>query len=231
MKTARMRLAYDQAQTLQINKSEASSHHEGLLYEAPTNTLSLTDMDSETDEACAALAQKGDRNAFGILVERYHQKLHRYGKRFLSEQEDVEDIVQDVFVSVYMNIQSFNLSRRFSPWIYRIAHNAFVDSLKKRSRSPFIAMDFDALLSHDLGDESVENEREKKEMRAMIDKGLDRLSPKYREALILYYLEELSYKEISDILRIPIGTAGARIKRAKEDLRNAYKKMNIQHGI
>lgn len=188
-------------------------------------------MDSETDEAYAAQTQKGDRNAFGVLVDRYQAKLHRYGKRFLSAQEDVEDIVQDVFVSAYKNIQSFDLSQRFSPWIYRIAHNAFVDGLKKKNRSPFIVMDFDTLLSHAVSDESVENEREQKEMKAMLDKGLDQLSPKYRETLILYYLEELSYKEIADVLRVPIGTVSARVKRARKNLGDVYKKINIEHGI
>jgi RNA polymerase sigma-70 factor (ECF subfamily) len=188
-------------------------------------------MDPETDEMCAAQAQRGDRNAFGVLVDRYQAKLHRYGKKFLSAQEDVEDIVQDVFVSAYKNIQSFDLSQRFSPWIYRIAHNAFVDGLKKKTRSPFIVMDFDTLISHGVSDESVENEREQKEMKAMIDKGLDQLSQKYREILILYYLEDLSYKEIADVLRVPIGTVSARVKRAKEDLADVYKKMNIEHGI
>ncbi len=184
-------------------------------------------MDSETDEVYATKAQNGDRNAFGVLMDRYQGKLHRYGKKFFSTQEDVEDVVQDVFVSVYKNIQSFNLSQRFSPWIYRIAHNAFIDNLKKRTRSPFITMDFDTLLSHHVSDESVKNEHEQKETKAMIDRGLDRLSSKYREVLILYYLEELSYKEIADVLRIPMGTVGARVKRAKEDLREYLQKNEL----
>jgi len=188
-------------------------------------------MDGKTDEAYAVLAQKGDRNAFGTLVDRYQAKLHRYGKGFLSTQEDVEDIVQDVFVSVYKNIKGFDLSQRFSPWIYRIAHNAFVDGLKKKTRSHFVYMDFDTLLyHHDVVDESLKDGYEQKETSAMIDKGLDQLSPKYREVLILYYLEELSYKEIADVLRIPMGTVGARVKRAKEDLKDVYKKMNHEHG-
>jgi len=178
--------------------------------------------DLQTDEMCAAHVQRGDRNAFGVLVDRYQEKLHRYGKKFLSAQEDVEDIVQDVFINAYRNIQSFDLSQRFSPWIYRIAHNAFVDSLKQKTRSPFISMDFDTLLSHAASDESVENERDQKEMKVMIDRGLDQLSPKYREAIILYYLEELSYKEIADVLKIPIGTVGARVKRAREDLKRTW---------
>ena len=65
-------------------------------------------------------------------------------------------------------------------------------------------------------------------MKAVVDKGLKELEPKYREILVLYYLEELSYKEIADVLHIPIGTVGIRILRAKEALRKTYKKLGIE---
>ncbi len=187
-------------------------------------------MDFQTDEACAVCAQQGDQGSFGILVDRYQEKLLRYGRKFLSAREDIEDIVQDVFISAYQNIQSFDVSQRFSPWIYRIAHNAFIDTLKKNTRSPFVFMDFDTLISHSVADGSVERERDRKEMKAMIDRGLDRLSPKYREVLIFYYLEDLSYKEIADILRVPMGTVSVRVKRAKEELQSVFKEMNMSHG-
>jgi RNA polymerase sigma-70 factor (ECF subfamily) len=73
----------------------------------------------------------------------------------------------------------------------------------------------------------AEDEREQKEMRTMIDKGLNAIPQKYKEILILYYLEEIPYKEIADILKIPVGTVGIRLKRAKRALRDAYAKMNI----
>jgi RNA polymerase sigma-70 factor (ECF subfamily) len=183
-------------------------------------------MDLLTDEEYAVRAQNGDRNAFGVLVERYEAKLLRYGRKFLSTSQDIEDIVQDTFVNAYRNIKSFDASQRFSPWMYRIAHNAFVDGLKKQSRSRFVFMDFDTLVSHSVPDESVEKERDQKEMRIMIDRDMERLSPKYREVLILYYLEELSYKEIADILRVPLGTVSARVKRAKTELKNIYGKQS-----
>ncbi len=96
-----------------------------------------------TDEEAARLVQKGDKDAFGLLVERYEAKLVRYGGKFISRNEDIEDIVQDVFLSCYQNIQSFDASQKFSPWIYRIAHNAFVNGLRKRKRSPLVYVDFD----------------------------------------------------------------------------------------
>jgi RNA polymerase sigma-70 factor (ECF subfamily) len=183
-----------------------------------------------TDEACVKKVQEGDKEAFGTLVERYEEKLLRYGRKFLSTQEDIEDIVQDVFMSAYQNIQSFDLSQRFSPWIYRIAHNAFVNGLKKHSRSPFISFDLDTLISHPVYEDPKIFEEEHKEMKKMIDVGLKELSPKYREILVLYYLEDMSYKEIAEILQVPTGTVGIRIKRAKEALREVYKEKNITYG-
>lgn len=184
---------------------------------------------AETDERLATLVQEGDADAFGELIERYEPKLARYGKKFLSVPEDIEDIVQDVFMKAFQNIQSFDATRRFSPWIYRIAHNAFVNELKRRSLRPVFNLDFDALLAHAPADENAETEREAGEMRAMIDAGLERITPAYREVLVLHYLEELSYKDIADILRIPVGTVGVRIMRARNALRKEYEKMDMHY--
>src|SRR6185369_12863703 len=105
---------------------------------------------------------------FGLLVERYEGKLLRYGRKFINSQEDIEDIVQDVFISAYQNIQSFDTSQKFSPWIYRIAHNAFVNGLKRKERSPFVFVDFDAILLHATAEETGSTEAELREMRDMI---------------------------------------------------------------
>jgi RNA polymerase sigma-70 factor (ECF subfamily) len=182
------------------------------------------------DEELAQCVKRGEKDAFGALVERYETKLLRYGNKFLSDGEDVKDIVQEVFMRVYQNIQSFDGTQKFSPWIYRIAHNAFVNGLKKKSRNPFVFLDFDALLAHTVYTDAVEDEREQKEMRAMIDIGLNAISQKYKEILILHYLEDIPYKEIADILQIPVGTVGIRLRRAKSALKDAYKKMNIIYG-
>lgn len=176
-----------------------------------------------SDEKIAEMVQSGDREAFGILVDRFEQKLSRYGRKFLSRKEDIQDIVQDVFVSVYQNIKGFDASQRFNPWIYRIAHNAFVNALRKNERSP-LSVDFDTLLAHPAYDDPAESEREQAEMKILIDKGLEKLSPKYREVLVLHYFEDMPYKDIAEILQVPAGTVGIRLKRAKEALRDDLKK-------
>ena len=172
-----------------------------------------------TDEEIATRVQKGETDAFGMIVDRYEEKLLRYGRKFLSRTEDIEDIVQDVFLSAYRNIQSFDASLRFSPWIYRIAHNAFVNALRQWKRGP-IFMDFDTLLSHEVYEDSAADEREQKEIRTLLDTGLEYLSPKYREVLVLHYFEDMPYKDIADVLQIPIGTVSIRVRRAKEALRS-----------
>jgi RNA polymerase sigma-70 factor (ECF subfamily) len=188
------------------------------------------DPHNATDESLVRAVQEGDKDSFGTLVERYEQKLLRYGRKFLSNHQDIEDIVQDVFMSAYQNIKSFDTSQRFSPWIYRIAHNAYVNGLKKNSRNPFVLVDFDTLISHPVYEDPAPREREEREIKLMIEKALDQLQPKYREVLILYYLEEIPYKEIADILEVPTSTVGIRIKRGKEALRVIYEKMNSRHG-
>src|SRR3569832_1575591 len=112
-------------------------------------------MTPETDEALAQKVQRGDQTAFAELVERYEAKMLRYGHRFLSDRDVIDDIVQDVFIKTYQNMQSFDTTQRFSPWIYRIAHNEFVSELRKSSRRPYVPFDFDALVSHTVYDDPV----------------------------------------------------------------------------
>lgn len=173
-----------------------------------------------TDEQLAMFVQRGDKEKFGLLMERYEQKLSRYGKKFLFNQNNVEDMVQEVFLKAYQNMLSFDPKRKFSSWIYRIAHNVFINALKKKLRNPLYFFDFDTFIPHPVYVDSAKDERDFEQVSKMLNKGLKRLSPHYREIIILYYVEELDYKEISDILHVPTGTVGIRLKRAKEQLKN-----------
>lgn len=184
---------------------------------------------NDTDEVIAHRVQDGDTEAFGILVERYEAKMLRYGKKFLSQYEDIEDAVQDVFIKAYTNIQSFNTSMKFSPWIYRIAHNTFINVIKKKGREPLSFFDPDTILkysTHALVEPDIYSEED----RDMIEQTLSKLSPKFREPLVLYYFEEREYKEVAEILHIPISTVGVRIKRAKEKMKNLYKEHNHEQS-
>ena len=173
----------------------------------------------ESDESIAKRVQNGETEAFGLLVERYEEKLKRYGRRYLVRTEDVEDIVQDVFIRVFQNIRSFDVSQRFSPWIYRSAHNAFVNQIRA-NRFRVFDVDFDALIAHHVYENPDESVREKEEICAHLETGLSILPPKYREVLILHYYDHMPYKDISEVLHVPVGTVSIRIKRAKEALKS-----------
>ena len=170
------------------------------------------------DEQLALAVQKGDADSFGKLVERYRAKMLRYANKFLLADSS-EDAVQEVFIKTYQNIKSFDTSQRFSPWLYRIAHNEFINHIKKNTREQLSFFDPDTFFPHPIAKENAESETESGFAKQLVETSLAKLDAKYREVLVLFYLEELSYKEISDILKIPIATVGVRIKRAKEALK------------
>ncbi len=180
-------------------------------------------MNQITDEEIASQVQQGDTESFGTLAERYETKMIRYGRKFVSNSQDIEDIVQEIFIKAYENIQSFNTKMKFSPWLYRIAHNEFVNALRKKGRLPLSLFEFDILFPHLLAKETANFETNAREIKNMLDKCLDKLNPKYREPLVLYYFEDMSYQEIAEILHIPISTVGVRLSRGKNILKKIFK--------
>ncbi len=182
-------------------------------------------MTKETDEALALRVQAGEGELFGELVERYQSKLMRYARKFLLDTEDAKDIVQDIFIKTYENLQSFDAARRFSPWIYRIAHNEFVNALKKhKSQRTTFTFDMDTLFPHLAAPETADSASLDRDLRQTLERSLEGISPKYREPLILYYLEGMDYKEVSEILQIPVSTVGVRLARARAILKKTADK-------
>lgn len=187
--------------------------------------------DDKKDAQIARMVQEGQKELFGILIDRYEEKLKRYGWRFLNMKEDVEDIVQNVFIKAFKNIRSYNTKKKFSPWIYRIAHNEFVNKIESKSRSPLRFFDPDTILPHLVSEEEKSTDKyTKKELFKAMENCLDDLKPKYREPIYLYYFEDLSYEEISDIIKIPTATVGTRLKRAKEQLKDKCSNLQQFHG-
>jgi len=176
-------------------------------------------LSEKTDEEIATNVQQGDGESFGVLVERYERKLTRYARKFLSQGEDIQDLLQEVFIKSYVNIKSFDANRKFSSWIYRIAHNEFVNALKKKSRTPVLSFDLDVLFPHLAAPETADGEAEKKEVKHMLNRSLAKLPARYRETLVLHYFEEMGYEEIAEIMQVPMSTVGARLRRGKLFLR------------
>lgn len=188
-------------------------------------------MPDKTDEEIAIQVQQGDSESFGLLMERYQQKITRYARKFLfKNEEDIEDIVQETFIKAYTNIRGFDSKRRFSPWMYRIAHNDFINAAKKRGREKISYLDLDVIFPQPISSESTDADLVRKEMRELLERCLGQLKSKYREPLVLYYFEEMSYKEISDILQIPISTVGVRLTRGKLIMKTLVKKIEQSHA-
>jgi RNA polymerase sigma-70 factor (ECF subfamily) len=182
--------------------------------------------DTQTDEEIAVLVQKGDIQVFGLLVERYEQKMLRYARKFLFGYHDSEDVVQDVFLKAYTNIQGFDPSRKFSPWLYRIAHNEFINSIKKRGREPLPFFDPDTIFPHPVAADDPVKDLNRAETAELLNKCLDKLDPKYRETLVLFYFEDLDYEAIAQVLQIPKSTVGVRLSRGKAILKQLINNLN-----
>ncbi len=182
-----------------------------------------------SDEEVVRMVQSGKVESFGILVKRYQAKMLRYARKFLFNHNDIEDLVQEVFIKAYTNIQSFDATRKFSAWLYRIAHNQFINEIKKKGKEPVPFFDLDILLPRLVSKEKADKKTNQREMHQMLEHCLDKLDFKYREPLILYYFEEFSYKEIADILHIPIATVGVRLKRGRKMIKGLCQKLGYHH--
>ena len=185
--------------------------------------VSFENIESYTDEKITELVQVGQEDYFGILIDRYKAKMLRYARKFLFDESSAEDLVQDVFVNAYINIKGFDVSRKFSPWLYRIAHNAYVNEIKKRNKNPLVFFDIDVFLPHQSFKEDSMNEVENEEIKRELEDCIDKIDIKYREALILCYFEGLSYKEIAEVLHISISAVGVRINRGKKAIKKDFK--------
>lgn len=179
-----------------------------------------------TDEAVVSFVQQGEVDYFRMLVERYEPKLARYGRRFLFDADETKDLLQEVFIKTYTNIHGFDVSRRFSPWIYRIAHNEFVNAIKKKKRDRDIISLFylDILFPHPVAKETADDVAQRREIKEMLEQFLSNIGARYRDPLVLYYFENMDYKEIAEILRIPVSTVGVRLQRGKLMLRKMVEK-------
>lgn len=173
-----------------------------------------------TDEEIVKQVQNGQLDQFAILVDRYQSKLLRYGTKLLFNPRDLEDIVQEVFIKAFKNLQSFDLDRSFSAWIYRIAHNEFINHGKKFSRDITDFFDLEVIFPTLKSNHNLEKDLQKEQDKNLLEAGLEKLPIKYREPLLLYYLEDLDYQEIADVLHIPTSTVGIRIMRGKAKLKD-----------
>ena len=168
-----------------------------------------------TDEYLVEVVRSEDKQKYALLVRRYQDKLLRYVTMLIGNEQLATDVVQNTFIKAYRNLYGFNTKKKFSSWIYRIAHNEAINAIKKHKKE--ITLEDETWQTfkdkQDVEAEFLVSEN-KKEVRSCLKK----LKLDYREPLTLYYLDEYSYEEISDILRIPMDTVATRISRGKKYL-------------
>ena len=186
----------------------------------------------KTDEQLATESLK-DKNKFAVLVDRYEQKLMRYIRRLTGLQtEHAQDILQETFIKIYRNLNNFDPNLKFSSWAYRIAHNESLNHYKKYKKEKTIPIETEDTDTANLinileSDTNITEEMVQKETAQKIRAILKELPKKYRDVIILYYLEEKEYSEISDILKKPMGTVATLLNRAKAK----FKALAYKHDI
>lgn len=181
----------------------------------------MSDLSRLSDEEIADIVRTKDKNVYAEIIKRYQEKLMRYAKYILGDEQKGADVVQEGLVKAYINLNGFDTKKKFGSWIYRIVHNEAMNMLSKQKKQKPLdeQVDFDSGIN--LEDEFIKNELINHAHRC-----LEQMPIIYKEPLSLYFLEEKSYEEISDILRIPMGTVAARINRAKGIMKSICQKNN-----
>lgn len=189
-----------------------------------------------TDSSLAAEAVRGNRAAFAALVKRHQGTVFRICLRILRDEGDAGDAAQEAFLKAFRNLQGFDVSRPFAPWLYRIARNHALDVARHKGASPEELERADreeedagvGAVGRDVADPeapSALSMLEGAEAKAAIAAALAKLDPKYREVVELYHYEGLTYDAIAGTLGIPIGTVMTRLFRARGKLAEALAHM------
>jgi RNA polymerase sigma-70 factor, ECF subfamily len=168
----------------------------------------------------------GRLDGFEELVRRYQRPITGYVFRMVGEYESALDVTQEVFIKVYNSLHKYSPEYKFSTWLYRIAHNAAVDHLRRNSITPQSLEAENADGSFQIQIESrassPEQDRERSEWRNEIDSVVRTLPPAYRDLIMLRHGQDLSYDEIAEVTGLPLGTVKNRLFRARELMREMF---------
>ena len=183
----------------------------------------------ETDSNLINQAKAGDSKAYDKLLKKYKNSVYNLVIRMVRNSHEAEDLTQEAFIKAFNSLSSFNEEFAFSTWLYKIATNNCIDFFRKRKLQTY-SLDKpiqykDSEIQHEIPDPDLTPEKsiEASERSIIIRDAINNLPEKYRKAIELRHSEEKSYEEISDILRLPLGTVKARIFRAREMLNKALK--------
>lgn len=184
-----------------------------------------------TDEALLKRHIDGDAGALRTLIERHHDALLRFLIRFMGDRQAAEDVFQDAFLQVHLSAQTFDLTRRFKPWLFTIAANKGRDHRRRRRRA---MLELSAPVDSDSGGQSfvdlmavdVESPTaglDDRERDALVQRAVDQMPEHLREILLLAYFQRLPYAVIADALDIPLGTVKSRLHAAVASFARQWK--------
>jgi len=170
------------------------------------------------DIALVRAAQRGDREAFGVLISRHAPSILSLTTRMLGQTADAEDVAQETFIAAFRALSGFQFDAKFSTWLYRIAVNKCKDSLRARHPDTFsldVTGDEGSAAWEPADEETPHWEFEQAELAWELDKGIQALPPLYRESFVLRHVEGLDYDEMSAILGVHRDTLKMRVYKAR----------------
>ncbi|MFC1557859.1 RNA polymerase sigma factor [candidate division KSB1 bacterium] len=180
-----------------------------------------------SDEELIERFQNGDVYAFEQIVQRYKDQLLNFAYRFLGDIEDSEDIVQETFLRIFRKKNAYRNIAKFSTWIYTITGNLAKTELRRRKKRKLLSL---SGLKYDNKEYEIPDTRKDPEELAdsavkdkIVQNAINSLSPKFKEVIILRDVQELSYEEISSIVKVPLGTVKSRVNRARLKLQELLK--------
>ena len=173
----------------------------------------------------------GDSAAWEEIVQSFSRRIYNLAYRFTSRADTAEDLTQEVFIRVYRSLDQYDARQGdLQNWLMRLARNLIIDDYRRRQRAPQNAQ-ADDLEDHTYhlkaNSGSVQTEMERRELGVQVQAGIDKLSPDLRTCVILRDIEELSYQEIVDLLKIPEGTVKSRINRGRIELAKILRRMRV----
>jgi RNA polymerase sigma-70 factor (ECF subfamily) len=188
--------------------------------------ISMDSIRGLTDCDLIAGAINGRTEGFEELVRRYQRPITGYVFRMLGDYEASLDVTQEVFIKVHNSLSKYSSEYKFSTWLYRIAHNAAVDHMRRNSVTPqsLEAENADGTFQMQIESRgpSPEDDRERSEWRSEIESVVKCLPTAYRDLILLRHARELSYDEIADVTGLPLGTVKNRLFRAREMMREIF---------
>ncbi len=179
------------------------------------------------DAAWVRSAVRGDKQAFGRLVDLHKRAVYAFCVRLLRDPEEARDAAQEAFARAYAALDSYDIAQPFAPWLLRIARNHCLDQLRRRiPESQIVALDADteAGPSRQLPDPAAvrgDDALQRRELAGALEAAVSALPSNYREVVQLFHVEHLSYKEIASTLDVPIGTVMTWLHRARARLKDA----------